>query len=92
MRGGWSDEQMKVRLRIFLIAFIIFLPVFLVAAVLLMASGASELVAALIGTAVILPLALYASRRIAMCRWPELVQKADDDAVKLDDRSIPPRV
>jgi hypothetical protein len=91
-RGDWSNEQMKVRLRILFISFLIFVPVFLAEAALMMAWGASELVAALVGTAVNLPLACYTGRRIAVRLWPELVQKADDDAVRSANRSIPPRL
>lgn len=91
IRGAWSDEQMKVRERIFAIALCIFVPAFLMLARALTVNGLSMRMSALIAFVLTMPCALYAGRRISIRRWPDLVGKADDDAVKLDNRSVPPR-
>jgi hypothetical protein len=90
-KGIWSDEQMKVRGRTFLVSLCIFVPAFLIVASQLMSFGISERVSALIAFALIVPCALYAGRRFLILRWPDLVKKADDDAVAIVNRSIPPR-
>jgi hypothetical protein len=89
--GKFSDEQTKVRARIFCIAFVVFVPVFSLLALQLIGSGISERAAALIAFVVAAPLATYAGRRMCISRWPDLAQKADDDAVERMKNSIPPR-
>jgi hypothetical protein len=91
VKGNWSDEQAKVRGRIFIIAFCIFVPVFCLLAVQLISHGIRERIAALVAVAASMPPALYAARRICIACWPALVQKADNDAVELINRSVPPR-
>lgn len=90
-KGTWSDEQNTVRGRTLSVSLCIFVPVFLIVAGQLMSFGMSERISALIAFVLIMPCALYTGRRFSILRWPDLVKKADDDAVAIVNRSIPPR-
>ncbi len=89
--SDWSAEQVKVRQRIFGIGLFIFLSCFLSVASLLMACGMSERIAAIVSFVTTMPAALYAARQITKTNWPDLIRKADDDAVKLANKAVPPR-
>ncbi len=92
IKGSWSDEQMKIRERALVIAALIFVLGLLIIAREMMAHGFNERTSAFVAFLSIAPIALYAARRICMARWPELVNKADDDAVRLANKSVPPRM
>ena len=91
IKGSWSTEQMQVRERALLIALCIFVPTLLVIACEMMSRGVSERSSALFAFLLAAPTALYSARRISVARWPALVKKADDDAVRLANKSVPPR-
>lgn len=90
--GSWTDNQMRVRERTLLIAFCVFVPTLLAVAGGMMSQGISERSSALFAFLLAAPVALYSARRVSIARWPELVRKADDDAVRLANGSVPPRV
>ena len=91
IKGNWSDEQIKVRARTLAIALCIFLPTFFVLADWMASRGVRVRIAALVAFVLAASVALYSARRISVALWRDLVRKADDDAVRLADLSVPPR-
>ncbi len=77
--------------RMMLVSCLVFIPFFLLLARLLMDDGISERIAALIGLIVVAPIALYAGRRISIQFWPDLIKQADEQAIAMENKLVPPR-
>jgi hypothetical protein len=88
---GITEAQREAQRRMALIFLVILLLTFLPSTYLLMAFGASEGLALLIVLLTILPADLYAARRVSIFVWPDLIKKADDDAIARENEINPPR-
>jgi hypothetical protein len=88
---GITEAQHEAQRRMALIFLVILLLTFLPSTYLLMAFGASEGPALLVVLLTILPADLYAARRVSILFWPDLIKKADDDAIARENEINPPR-